>query len=64
MTAALRRQVRVRFRFACAYCGVTEASVGAQLTIDHYQPRSAQGTDDLENLVYACPACNQFKGEV
>ncbi len=64
MTAALRRQVRARFRFACGYCGVTEASVGAELTIDHYQPRSAQGMDDLENLIYACPACNQFKGDV
>ena len=63
MTVALRRQVRALYRFACGYCGVSEASVGSELTIDHYQPRSAQGNDALENLVYACPACNQFKAE-
>ncbi|WP_184193438.1 HNH endonuclease signature motif containing protein [Armatimonas rosea] len=33
------------------------------MTVDHYQPLSAQGTDDLENLVYACFRCNLYKGD-
>ena len=62
MRRQLFQQVRERFQFACGYCGVTEIQVGAELTLDHFQPRSAQGSDGLENLVYCCPACNSFKG--
>lgn len=29
-----------------------------QLSIDHVRPRSSGGTDDPENLVVACGACN------
>jgi HNH endonuclease len=33
----------------------------SMLTIDHFQPRTKAGSDTLENLVYACIACNQYK---
>jgi 5-methylcytosine-specific restriction endonuclease McrA len=33
------------------------------LEIDHFHPVAAGGSDDDENLVYACTACNRFKGE-
>lgn len=56
-----RENVREQFDFRCGYCGVREEDVGAALTVDHFQPRSRGGTDDLENLVYACHACNEFK---
>lgn len=36
--------------------------MGATLTIDHHRPRSRGGTDDGENLVYACARCNEHKG--
>ncbi len=55
--------VRQRYHYACGYCAVTETAVGAELTIDHYQPRAAGGTDEIENLVYACMKCNQYKGD-
>ena len=61
ITAELRRTVRILYAFSCGYCGVTEAEVGAYLTIDHYQPRDAGGTDEIANLVYACHACNLHK---
>nr|WP_309685943.1 HNH endonuclease signature motif containing protein [Armatimonas sp.] len=54
--------LRQLYRFRCGYCGVSETEAGAQLTVDHFQPRSAQGADSLENSVYCCPACNTFKG--
>ena len=57
----LRRTVRTLYAFACGYCGVTEAEVGSYLTIDHYQPEGAGGSDEIENLVYACHACNLHK---
>ena len=47
----------------CGYCGVEEAEVGAELTVDHFQPRAQNGTDNAANLVYCCNACNQFKGD-
>ena len=55
--------VRQRYQHACGYCGVTEAAVGGELTVDHYRPRTAGGGDDDDNLVYACMKCNQYKGE-
>lgn len=57
----LRMQVRQRAGFACEFCGVTEANVGGQLTLDHFRPRSKGGTDTVENLLYCCVRCNQYK---
>ena len=53
--------VRQRFHRACGYCGITEISSGGLLTVDHYHPRSIGGSDDLDNLIYACFNCNQYK---
>lgn len=62
MSAHERLQaVRERFNYRCGYCGVAEHEVGALLEIDHYRPLSAGGGDELDNLVYCCPACNRFK---
>jgi hypothetical protein len=62
MAHPLHEQVRRAFSFRCAYCGVEETAAGAEFTVDHYQPRSAGGSDDPENLVYACHRCNLYKG--
>jgi hypothetical protein len=61
ISAELRRTVRTIYAFACGYCGVTETEVGAHLTVDHYQPQDAGGSDEISNLVYACHACNLYK---
>lgn len=62
-SAALREVVRSRDHFRCGYCGVAEDEIGAQLTLDHYQPRSQGGSDETTNLVSCCHACNEFKGD-
>jgi 5-methylcytosine-specific restriction endonuclease McrA len=54
--------VRERYAFCCGYCGVSEADVGGELTVDHFCSVSASGDDSDENLVYACVRCNQYKG--
>ena len=59
----VKRLVRSRFVMRCGYCGVSEQDTGATLTFDHYKPRIAGGDDDLDNLVYACHACNEYKGD-
>src|SRR5262245_25627396 len=63
MRASERQALRQRFEFRCGYCGVSEQDVGAELTVDHFQPSSQGGSDEPENWVYCCHACNEFKGD-
>lgn len=63
VTAETRAAVRAAFGGCCGYCGVSDTAVGGDLEIDHFHPLSAGGSEDLENLVYACTACNRFKGD-
>jgi hypothetical protein len=58
-----RLALRLRFVFRCAYCETSETDAGAELTIDHFQPRSHGGIDQTDNLIYSCHACNEFKGD-
>lgn len=58
---AIREQVRQRAQLACEFCGITEADVGSQLTIDHFQPQAKGGDDSLDSLIYRCASCNQYK---
>ncbi|MBN1294648.1 MAG: HNH endonuclease [Candidatus Latescibacteria bacterium] len=43
----------------CQYCGTTEG----YMTVDHVIPKSLGGSDTWENLVCACSACNNRKGD-
>jgi hypothetical protein len=61
VSSEIREQVRQRARRACEFCGVSEVDVGGLLTIDHFQPQSKDGSDDLDNLIYCCVCCNQYK---
>ncbi len=62
VSKSLRDRVRAIYDFRCGYCGVSEAESGGELDVDHFRPVAHGGTDDLENLVYACVTCNRFKG--
>ncbi len=59
--AATRQQLRERFDYRCGYCGTHEIEHGSLLEIDHFRPRTQGGSDRLDNLVYACTACNRAK---
>ena len=61
ITLEQREQVRQRANFACEFCGITEIDTGDSLTIDHFQPKTKGGSDNLANLVYCCMRCNQYK---
>lgn len=52
-----RKNIMKRDGNKCQYCGS-----GRELTIDHVLPRSRNGKDTWENLVTACTACNNKKG--
>ena len=53
-----KRNVLVRDRFKCAYCGTRKE----RLSIDHIIPKSRGGKTTFENCVAACKACNLKKG--
>lgn len=54
-----RKNVLRRDNYQCQYCG----DFGQALTIDHVLPKSRKGEDSWDNLVAACVACNNRKGD-
>ena len=59
LSQRLYNAVMMLDNFTCVYCGYR----GADITIDHYIPRSKGGTDVVQNLVAACGSCNSQKGD-
>ena len=52
-----RKAVLARDSYVCQYCGKEDYS----LTVDHVVPKSRGGTTSWENVVAACPYCNNRK---
>ena len=51
-----------RYHFTCVYCGFDGRPFDSwmQLSIDHIRPISCSGSNELDNLVVACRACNSI----
>lgn len=62
-TRPKRQAVRERARGTCEYCRLPD-SLAAVLDfhVEHVRPRQHGGTDELENLAFACLWCNLKKG--
>lgn len=58
-----REELRRRYNRRCGYCTIREEDYGGQLNTDHYRPISRGGTNEIDNLVYCCTRCNQYKGD-
>ena len=58
--ALSRKNILLRDRNTCQYCGVVLPS--SELTLDHVIPRSRGGNSTWENLVACCHGCNRRKG--
>src|SRR6201993_2404749 len=58
--ALSRKNILLRDRNTCQYCGVVLPS--SELTLDHVIPRSRGGLSTWENLVACCHPCNRRKG--
>ncbi len=58
--ALSRKNILLRDRNTCQYCGVVLPS--NELTLDHVIPRSRGGNSTWENLVACCHSCNRRKG--
>ena len=60
----LRRQVIARAQGRCEYCRSPEEFSLDTFTVDHIQPVADSGSDNLDNLAYACHNCNNRKQDV
>lgn len=54
-----KQNVLRRDHYTCQYCGAS----GGVMTADHIVPKSQGGEDSWDNLVCACTACNNAKGD-
>ncbi|MCC6726976.1 MAG: HNH endonuclease [Saprospiraceae bacterium] len=54
--------VGTRALFRCEYCQMLESDSFLPFEIDHIVSQKHGGGNELENLAYACPHCNQYKG--
>lgn len=59
---SLRQIVAKRADFRCEYCRIPEYDNLVQFHLEHIISLKHGGTNDLENLAYACPWCNFYKG--
>jgi hypothetical protein len=58
----IRFEVFKRDGFVCSYCGSSPPLV--TLEIDHINPKSRGGIDDINNLITACFDCNRGKKNI
>ena len=58
-----RKNIIIRDRNKCAYCGSTRDDKLNHLTIDHILPVSRGGKSTFENCVACCFHCNNTKGK-
>jgi len=64
----LRLQILERDLFTCHICGKSPALYPelqidvVRLEIDHFQPYSKNGSDEIDNLQTLCISCNRGKG--
>ncbi len=61
--ATLKRFIVERSHGYCEYCKCSSDCSTEPFSMEHIVPRSKQGSDDLENLAYACIGRNIYKSD-
>lgn len=61
LNKTIKNAVFERANLLCEYCRSPMDFAHQSFEIDHIQPISKNGTDDMENLACACSGCNSFK---
>jgi hypothetical protein len=57
----IEHEVSQRAGQRCEYCRMHQSLQGATFHVEHIIPRSRNGSSQLDNLAWACPACNLHK---
>lgn len=60
ISAEIRLFVEERAKGYCEYC-YAPSVIGISMQVDHIVPQSKGGSDDPENLCWACDHCNRHK---
>jgi len=58
----IRKKVEERAGCRCEYCRMHVDDSELSFSIDHIIAIKHGGGDELDNLAFACPHCNQYKG--
>lgn len=59
ISGTIKYEVLKRARFRCELCGISAEKKA--LEVDHIEPRSKQGSDDISNYQALCYSCNAMK---
>lgn len=62
LTKQERQEVYDKCGGHCAYCGIEIAI--QQMQVDHVQPISVNGADEMNNFLPACRSCNYYKSSL
>ena len=63
MTPAQREAVRLRAGGRCEYCRLPDSAMdSADFHVEHIVARKHGGSDNEDNLAWACIFCNLYKG--
>ncbi len=57
-----RRTVRTRADNRCEYCRIHQSHYRITFHVEHIVAKQHLGTDNTDNLAFACHHCNRFKG--
>lgn len=57
-----REEIAARALYRCEYCHLPRQDSLIQFHVDHIISLKHGGSSELNNLAYACPDCNYFKG--
>lgn len=63
ISPAKRKAVAERAHYLCEYCFSAQRYSPQSFSVEHIQPTSKKGSDELENLALACQGCNSFKSD-
>lgn len=61
LTKKTKEVVAQRANYCCEYCRSQEKYSPSRFSVDHILPTAKMGDDELNNLCYACQACNNYK---
>jgi len=61
LSQKIRRTVAERAGRRCEYCLAPLRFSSSPFSVEHIIPRAKRGTDELENLAFACQGCNTPK---
>lgn len=62
LSQKLRDSVAERADHTCEYCKIKEQDTALGCAIDHIISLKHGGSNEAENLAYACVFCNRYKG--